>query len=182
MSVYVAPTAAADAAAVGLPTPAPTAGSRAATILLAVCLLLGVVVGMGGAFGYRGEVVLSGSMRPTLEPGDLLVAHRIGAGEIRQGQIISFASPTDSRTLTHRVVSVRPAKDGRIAVVTKGDANNTSERWKIARSGQVGEVVSSIPKAGYLTRWSSTTDGRIVVFGLLGLLLLGIGLREIWRT
>lgn len=181
MSVYVAP-AGASAAAGTTPRRQAGLGARLTTGLLVLSVLLGAVVAAGFAFGYRGQVVLSGSMRPALAPGDMIVAHEISATEIRAGQIISFAAPGDGRTMTHRVTSARATGSGMVAVVTRGDANSTSEHWKIATTGTVGEIVATIPKVGYATRWAASPDTRILVFSVIGLLLLALGLRSIWRN
>jgi signal peptidase len=131
--------------------------------------------------GYRAEVVLSGSMRPHLQPGDMVVVHRIGAEAIRVGQVVSFKSPQGGFTITHRVRSLHAAPGGRIAVETRGDANNTSEHWTIARSGSVGKVVATVPQVGRLTLWAAGKTARLIVLVLLGGAMLAVGLRWAWR-
>jgi signal peptidase I len=179
MSVFVSPVAV--SAATGVRVARIRTSGRTASVLLGVCVLLAMIVAAGAALGYRGQVVLSGSMRPALEPGDMIVAHRMPASEIRIGQVISFAAPGDSRTLTHRVTKVRELPSGMIAVTTRGDANNVSERWKIAPTGTVGEVTASVPRLGLATRWAAEPSSRLAVFALIGLLLAGLGLRWVWR-
>src|ERR671918_635262 len=68
------------------------------------------------AFDHRPLTVLSGSMEPTLDTGD--------------GVVVTFRDP-HGRLITHRVRAVRERRSG-FEFVTKGDANNASERWKIA--------------------------------------------------
>jgi signal peptidase len=151
-------------------------------VLLCAALALAVVVGAGAALGYRGEVILSGSMRPHLQPGDLVVVQKIAPAQMRVGDVVSFKAPNRGGiTITHRVRSLRTAHDGRIFVVTRGDANNNPERWSIARSGSVGRVVATVPKAGYVTRWIAGRTVRLLLLVAVGAAMLIVGLRWAWR-
>lgn len=170
-------------AAAGRATPATRAGrlGRASTWLLWGAVALAVAVAVTAALGYRTEVVLTGSMRPAIAPDDMVVVHGIVATEMRVGDIVSFAAPGQRGiVITHRVRSLRPAHGGRIAVVTRGDANSASEHWTIARHGSVGRVVGVFPGVGAVTNWSGSALLRLVVFGSLGLVVLVAGLRSIW--
>jgi signal peptidase I len=158
------------------------AGSLLTTGLLAVAVLLAIVVGGGTLAGYKGEVVLSGSMRPAIQPGDLVIAKRMTAADIRPGQIVSFAAPDrHGITITHRVRSVSRTPAGDVAVVTRGDANNTSEHWHVAPGASVGRIDAIVPKVGLATRWAATGTGRLIVFGLIGAFALLNGLRWVAR-
>jgi signal peptidase I len=155
---------------------------RSASVLLALALLAAVAVAAGAAAGYRSQLVLTGSMRPALEPGDLLVVRSARAAEIRPGQVISFAAPErPGVVMTHRVTSVRPGRDGQLAVHTRGDANPVGERWTIARDGTVGVMIARAPQAGRFTGWTGDPSVRLGVFAVIGLGLLVAGLRWAWR-
>jgi hypothetical protein len=65
--------------------------------------------------------------------------------------------------------------------VTKGDANNTVEKWTIPVSGHLGLVVVHVPKLGYALVWASGRTGRIALIAIPGILLGAIELRRIWR-
>jgi len=156
--------------------------SAAASVLLWSTVLLALTVAAGAALGVRTAVVLTGSMEPALSPGDMIVTQRVPAAEARTGDIISFASPREAGVvITHRVRKIGAGRDGRIAFVTQGDANNTPERWTIARDGTVGRVRGVLPGAGALTGWTGDPALRLLIFGLLGAGLLLVGLRWIWR-
>lgn len=149
--------------------------------LLWGAVALAVAVVAAAALGYRTEVVLTGSMRPALAPNDMVVVHGIAAGEMRVGDVVSFAAPGQRGiVITHRVRSLAPARGGRIAVVTRGDANTASEHWTIARTGHVARVVGTLPGLGAVTNWAGNPLLRLLVFGGLGLIALVAGLRWIW--
>jgi signal peptidase len=101
--------------------------------------------------------------------------------DVRVGDIVSFRDPTDQKTLiTHRVRSFK-VHDGTVDFVTKGDANNTVEKWSIPASGRLGLVVLHVPKVGYALVWASGRTGRIALIAVPGVLLGIIELRRIWR-
>lgn len=156
--------------------------SRLATGVLCVVLVLAVAVGIAAALGYRTEVILTGSMRPALAPNDMVIVQGIAAREMRVGDIVSFAAPEQKGVvITHRVRKLGPKADGRIAVVTRGDANNASERWAIAPEGSVARVIGTVPGIGAITNWAGEPLLRVLVFGGFGLAILFFALRWIWR-
>ncbi|MCW2967202.1 MAG: peptidase signal peptidase [Solirubrobacteraceae bacterium] len=154
-----------------------------ANVLLGGAIALAVAVAVAAVFGVRTEVVLTGSMRPAISPDDMVVVHRIAASQMRRGDIVSFAAPNEPGiVLTHRVRSLSPTPTGRIAVETRGDANNTSEHWTIDRTGSVARVIATIPRVGALTDWTGQPLVRILLFAVLGSILLAMGLRRVWSS
>jgi signal peptidase len=120
--------------------------SVAVTFVLAVALSPILLV----PFGFRSATVMSGSMTPTLNVGDIVIERPIEPAEARIGDVITFTDPKDDgRLLTHRVRSIK-VKGDEFTFTTKGDANNTEEKWHIAAKGTVGRATMSIPKVGYL--------------------------------
>ncbi|HWO69773.1 MAG TPA: signal peptidase I [Actinomycetota bacterium] len=138
-------------------------------------------VGLPGLLGLRSLTVLSGSMRPTIGPGDVVVVERIDPRDARVGDVISFVDPEDPRRiLTHRVRDV--AVEGpSVAFVTKGDANTAPERWRVPVTGTIGRVVYRVPLVGYLLLWAGSRAGRLLLVVLPALALGAIELRRIWR-
>jgi len=71
----------------------------------------------------EGLVVLSGSMEPAIEPGDIVLVEDVPIEEIEPGDVVTFQShPGSETTYTHRVVDVTTDKRGTV-LTTKGDAN-----------------------------------------------------------
>ena len=180
MGVWVAPGAAADPLGSAAARPR-SAGSRMATGLLVLSLVLAALVGAAALAGFRGEVILTGSMEPALSPGDLIVVDSVAASQLRPGDIVSFR---DDRgvPITHRVIEVRTRRNGDLAMTTRGDTNTASERWTTRPDATVGRHAATLPALGRVTNWTSTPVGRMLVFGALGLLLAGVALRRIWRS
>ena len=140
-----------------------------------------VAVTLPAAFGLHPLTVLTGSMRPGIQPGDMVVDEPVRATQIRVGDIVTFRDPSQDRTITHRVRQA-DVFDGQVHVITRGDANDTVEKWQIPISGQVGRVVYTVPKIGYPVTWSHTRNGRLAMVSLPALLLAIMALVKIWRS
>ena len=132
-------------------------------------------------FDARPLTVLSGSMEPALGTGDVTVVQRIGPLEARPGDIVTFRDPANQdRLVTHRVRSMR-VRGGSVAFVTRGDANNVSERWAVSTTGEISRVVYRIPELGRVLVLARTNSLPMLLFGLALAALLVLELMAIWR-
>lgn len=147
------------------------AGFIFSTLLMAVGPLLA---------GLHTYTVRSGSMTPAIRTGDVVLSRSIDPAAARVGQIVTFSDPAGTDALiTHRVRAVR--RDGaKYAFVTRGDANNTSERWMVPADGTIGKVVWRVPMLGYAVSPMDSRGGQIALIAIPCLLLLALGLRRIW--
>jgi signal peptidase I len=160
-----------------------SAGRLGRTFLLYAALGLGagllLAIALPLAFGARPLVVLSGSMEPTLATGDVVVVKRVGPQDARTGDVVTYRNPEGS-LVTHRVRSVRRSGEG-FELVTKGDANNASERWTMAADGELSRALYRVPLAGRVLARTSSPQGKLVLI-VAPLLLLGAWeIRRIWR-
>jgi signal peptidase I len=147
---------------------------------LAIVLLASLLLAF--ALGYRSLIDYSGSMRPAIQAGDLVVTHPQPAMRIRVGDIVSFDDPALHRKLvTHRVVLIRAAGP-RIEFVTRGDANTTPESWSVRRAGSVAVMQFRITGAGRVLAWLVDPWVRTILLTLAALVLSTALLRRIWRV
>jgi signal peptidase I len=147
------------------------AGAAVATLLAVTWIV---------PFGGRALSVMSGSMSPALETGDVVVSRTVSPLAVRRGDVITFRDPTDAeRLITHRVKEIRIA-NGEAQFVTKGDANNSAERWAVTADGEVGLVIYRLPKLGYALAWFGHPVAKLLFVALPALLLGGYELRRIW--
>jgi signal peptidase len=131
---------------------------------------------------YRPVTVLSGSMQPSFSPGDIVVLTPQPAREVRAGQVISYRIPVgDHHVQTHRVIKVVRGGDHPV-IRTKGDANGAADPWSAKLRGDTAwRVRLVLPKLGWALFWLRTpTAHNGTVFGA-PLLLLLLGLWQIWR-
>ena len=129
------------------------------------------VPSVGGMFPM---IVLTDSMYPVIESGDLILCHTAEADEIQVDDVISFYDPMGSGTsvVTHRVMEVI-TDDGKIQFRTKGDNNNAEDQVLVPQDNLVGVYRSRIPGLGNVAMFMQTTPGLIVCCVLPILLLVG---------
>jgi signal peptidase len=153
--------------------------ARSAAVGMVVALVLAAAV--PAVFGGRTFTVMSGSMEPNVSTGDLVMTASISPGEAKTGDVVTFTDPEQNdRLLTHRVASAID-RDGDYSFVTKGDANNTVERWTVPADGRIGRVLYRVPKAGYALAIGRTPAGRLALITIPALLLAAFALLAIWR-
>lgn len=87
--------------------------------------------------------VLTGSMRPEINPGDVIIVKKINIEDVNSGDIITFNK--DSEVITHRAIE---AKDN--GIVTKGDNNNVLDSGQVTSTSLIGRVILIVPKIGYV--------------------------------
>ncbi|MFC7139395.1 signal peptidase I [Halosimplex aquaticum] len=123
-----------------------------AAVLLVVAPVLGHVA-MSLAPGTASYVVSSDSMAPTFASGSLVY---VGAtGDYGAGDVITFRH--GDRTVTHRVVEETDR-----GYVTRGDANDRLDDWRVEESQVVGEVLLSVPVYGALLAFAGTPLGYLL--------------------
>lgn len=123
--------------------------ARCSALLVLVALVAAVVV-VPRASGAETFTVLGGSMRPVLEPGDLVVVRPTESAEIGIGSVVTFQLESgDPAVTTHRVVSQGVDRRGGSVFLTRGDDNNAADPVWIKEAQLRGTVWYSVPYAGY---------------------------------
>jgi len=117
--------------------------------------------------GLRMLTVLSGSMRPALEPGDIIIIK--DNTNIVEGDIITFNS--NNLIITHRVVDVTSGEDG-VFYKTKGDNNNVEDKILIEQEHILGEYLFRIPYIGYVMEFFRSKLGIMIIVTIIGLLII----------
>ena len=147
--------------------------------LVAFLVTLAVLVVDGRLQRYQVMSVLSGSMVPALDVGDLVVARVVTPDELQAGDLATFREPGTGKLITHRVQSI--LWRGEVAdVVTRGDANEVGENWSVTPTDRVGEVTLVVPRAGYAMGILTTPAGQLGLAGLAAVLGIWI-LVVLWR-
>src|SRR6478735_8462990 len=116
--------------------------------LFVATLLMALV----GAVGYLGTLqplatVMSASMAPTIDTGDIVVLKHLRA-PAQAGDVVKVTVPDEARTrygyppvVIHRVVRI--GADGR--VTTKGDARKEPDPFTVPRDTLTEKVVTHVP-------------------------------------
>ena len=120
-------------------------------------------------------IVLTDSMYPVIESGDLIICHTEEPENIQTGDVIAFFDPAGNGTtiVTHRVTEIVDYKDD-IAWRTKGDNNNTEDMLVVLPEQLVAIYEGTrIPGAGNVALFMQTTPGLIICVVCPILLLVG---------
>jgi signal peptidase len=140
-----------------------------------------IAVGAPYLFGFKSFTVMSGSMEPAIGTGSVVVERPIAPRDARVGDVVTFPDPEGTgKLITHRVTRMR-VNGATASFVTKGDANNTAERWNVPADGSIGRVAYDVPKVGYAMAYMGGRHGRLLLIALPALLLAAFEIARIWR-
>ncbi|WP_197022227.1 signal peptidase I [Candidatus Blastococcus massiliensis] len=149
---------------------------------LAVAVFVFLAVGPH-LLGYRTMTMLTGSMAPEIEAGDVTVVTPIDIADVTEGMVIAYHQPIGDRSLvTHRVISVESGQDGTVSVRTKGDANPAADPWTATLEGDTAyQVRAVVPELGHLIQaLRAPVVAQVLLYGAPAL-LAGWLLLSIWR-
>lgn len=124
--------------------------------------------------GYLPLIVLTDSMYPQIQSGDMIICHTDEPQNIQVGDVIAFFDPAGNGTsvVTHKVIELTEV-DGEVAWVTQGIANNAADFLPVPADNLVGVYESRIPGLGNVVMFMQSTTGLIVCVVLPILLLIG---------
>lgn len=148
--------------------------ARSAMVLV---LAVGLVV-VGSAVisgGWQIQPVLSGSMRPGLPIGGVVVLQRVPTSSLQVRDVILFHPPGEPRTTyVHRIVSMQ-RRAAETVISTQGDANSFPDPWHSRIKGRTAYIARfSLPLLGYAAVWDHSTSGRTLLLTGAGILALAL--------
>ncbi|CAM3217839.1 signal peptidase I [Nocardioides dubius] len=145
-----------------------------ALLALAAILAVAVVVPrLGGATPY---VISTGSMRPDLPPGTLVVVRPVDDEEIGIGSVITYQVRSgEPAVATHRVIATSIDGRGQRSWRTQGDANDAADPEPVRPVQVKGELWYAVPHVGRIGDLISP-QRRLVLAQLLAAGLVGYAL------
>jgi signal peptidase len=153
----------------------PAARTRAFAQVVLLLLALGTLAAAAyqtGTGRWHATPVLSGSMRPGLQPGDVVLTKRVPVSDLQVRDVIVFHPPGEAdRLKVHRIVRLT-SRNGGVAITTRGDANSAADPEEATLSSHdTYRVERVIPLVGYPAVWlAAGNHGAMAI--VLGLLLL----------
>lgn len=97
--------------------------------------------------GIKTYVIISGSMAPNLNIGDVVLIKKCKEEELKVEDIISFRE--GQSIITHRIIDVVETENGK-TYVTKGDNNNVQDSDTVKYENIEGAYIAKIPHLGKL--------------------------------
>ena len=114
-----------------------------------LCVIL--VYFISGLFKYQALVIATGSMKPSIGIGDVVIVNKKDwekQNSIRPGEVLAYRK--DNMVICHRIIQV--VKSGQeVFYVTKGDNNEVADTLMVKRSQIVGIVKYKVRYVGYPT-------------------------------
>lgn len=118
--------------------------------------------------------VLSGSMKPVFNPGDVIIDEDTDIENLKAGDIITFKF--NNSLTTHRITGIIN-KDGQIYFRTKGDNNNIEDADSVNGNDVISRYLFRIPLLGFVITFMKGKTGMAVLW----LLIMIIIIREIYK-
>src|SRR4051794_850345 len=100
----------------------------ASVVILAFSTVIVAAVLVPRVAGATPYTILTGSMRPNMPPGTLVVIKPVPIKDITVGTVVTYQLRSGEPTVvTHRVVAVGTTLKGKRVFTTQGDANNVAD-------------------------------------------------------
>lgn len=117
-------------------------------------------------------IVMTDSMYPQIQSGDLILCRVEEAEDVEVGDVIAFFDPAGSGSVVSHRVQEFYTQDGEIYFITKGDANNIQDSKPVPAKNLVGTFWKRFPGLGEAALFMQSTTGIIVcvVLPLLALI------------
>ena len=122
-------------------------------------LSIGIIWFAVGVFPIYPSVIATGSMKPLIHPGDMVLISKMKNIEdidnLKEGDIIQFKR--GNILITHRIVEILNEKNVK-QYRTKGDNNSVSDKQTVKPEDIKGRMISVIPKVGWPTLLLKSSD------------------------
>mmetsp|Transcript_81431 Transcript_81431/g.209634 ORF Transcript_81431/g.209634 Transcript_81431/m.209634 type:complete len:183 (-) Transcript_81431:232-780(-) len=125
-------------------------------------------------------VVLSGSMQPGMQRGDILFLTLNEADPFVPGDVVVFQIEGRDIPIVHRTMNVHEKADGTVSLLTKGDNNQVDDRGLyahrqlfIGRKEVMGRAQGFLPYAGMITIWLNDYPWlKYILIGTMGFFVI----------
>jgi signal peptidase I len=126
--------------------------------------------------GIQPHVVSTRSMKPNINPGDLIFTKVSRAIEIKKGDVILVFDNNNNSKKAHRVVKVLH-QEGVSQITTKGDSNPLPDTTISEPSNKpIQEVELIIGNAGYVIEATHSTEAKFLFSGVILFVILVRGI------
>ena len=108
-------------------------------------------------------IVLTDSMNPEFNSGDLIICKQSDRGDIHVGDVISYQDKKSykSSIITHRVIEITNDENG-LLFQTKGDANNKEDESLVSYEDVIGIYKMKIAGLGHIVLFMQSKMGLVV--------------------
>lgn len=147
------------------------------TVLVILMILCAVFLMGSRLLGYQCFTIISGSMAPKYNVGDLIYVKEVDVNSIQVGDDITFLLNEELVVATHRVVRIDAEKQ---YFYTQGLTNNTVDD-PVHFNNVIGVPQFSIPLLGYVSNFVQHPPGLYYTLAIGALLILAVFLPDMFR-
>lgn len=127
------------------------------SLIIPTIIVIVLVYFTSGYFNYYVVAIATGSMKPNINKGDVVVIEKNNNYKnIKIGDVLAFKH--NDILIVHRVINIIE-EEGKYYFYTKGDNNNSEDNFAIYEDMVVGIVDIRLPFIGYPTIWFSELIG-----------------------
>ena len=120
-----------------------------------ILLIITFVSFMAGLFIYEPIAIISNSMHPVFNRGDVVVLRKVDKNELKKiDKYTIIVYSIDSQQIVHRVID-KKVENGKLVFQTMGDANNAPDSRLVNEEQVIGVYQFSIKYIGYPSVWLS---------------------------
>lgn len=146
------------------------------TVLVALVVVVAVLLVGARVIGLRVFNVVSGSMAPTYQVGDLIYVKSMAGEDFEVGMPITYVMDENLVVSTHRVVAVDLENK---CIYTKGDANDAPDAPSVDFRNVIGTPVFRIPYLGFVAKFIQSPPGSYIAIVVGAVLLIAVFLPDL---
>ena len=123
-------------------------------ILMAFAIVQRTTNNRGSILGIKVFTVITGSMIPVYNIGDILIVKEVAPENIKVDDDIVYQGEKGTvrnKTITHRVLKIEEKEDGNYSIITKGVANLAKDP-EINQTQVLGKVIFKIPIISFILK------------------------------
>lgn len=140
--------------------------------LIALLVVAALVVAVPRLLGGTTLTVLTGSMQPAINPGDVVAVIPTAPADLSPGDVVTFQPNSgDPMLITHRIIAVQGTSTDP-TFITRGDANSADDEEIFAEQVQ-GCVLYVIPYIGWVNNIVGPAAPMLVIAAAVALIIAG---------
>jgi signal peptidase I len=126
-----------------------------------IATLVGAPALLHSQAGIGISPILTGSMRPYAQPGDIFITKNVKASSLKVGQIIAVHAAKTGVFYSHRIAEITML-GSQLRIVTKGDANPVAEHdpFLVGGNEMVSKSIGRVKYLGFALVWLTSVQGR----------------------
>lgn len=151
-------------------------------LILIICVLQRVSNNKISFCGYRIFRVISQSMVPKYDIGDVLLIKKTSTEKIKVGDDIVYLGKVgnlNNKFITHQVIQIKKNSNNEVEIITKGIANLTEDPM-INENQVYGVVVGKLNILSFITRKTMSISGFLVMIVIPMVILIICNIKSLF--